>query len=72
MNKLSLFSQLNKPNKQTGLKIQHSFILFHYVADPATYLASNSGPGPYFPLRTACLVSTGKDEYFFVFVLSPY
>ena len=25
------------------------------MADPATFLDSNSDPGPYFPLRTACL-----------------
>ena len=43
MNKLSLFSWLNELSKQSALKGQHNFILFYiYVADPATFLASNN------------------------------
>ena len=44
INRLSLFSWLNKPNKSTDLKgQQHNFILLHwYLADPDTFLASSS------------------------------
>ena len=31
-----------------------------YVVDPAKCPASNSGLGPYFPLRTACLFFYAK------------
>ena len=40
-----LFSWLNKLNKKTDFKGQHSFTLSClYVADSATFLASNSVP----------------------------
>ena len=38
----------------------HTVLLCLYVADPATFLASNSVWGPYFPLRTASLFSYGN------------
>ena len=40
------------------------YTLFIYVADPATFLASNSFLGPYFPLRTASLFSYGRNKCF--------
>ena len=45
--------------KQMALKDKHTFTLFHclYVADPATFPASNSVQ---FPLRTAGLFTCGK------------
>ena len=45
------------------------FMLFYfvYVADPATFLASNSVVGPYFPLRAARLLTDGTK-----FVLLPH
>ena len=42
---LSLLSLLNK---QTALKGQHNFCFTLYVADPATFLASNSALGTLF------------------------
>ena len=36
-----------------------------YVADPATFLASNSVLGPYCPLRTAGLFTDGIKECIF-------
>ena len=41
--------------KQTDLKGQHNSRLLYFVflADPATFLASNRVLGPYFPLRAA-------------------
>ena len=51
---------MNKLNRQTDHKEQHNLYCCTcssslYVGDPATFLASNSILGPYFPLRTACL-----------------
>ena len=63
IHKLSSFSKLNK---QTGLKGQHSFILFHFIYMWRTltlFLASNSVLEPYFPLRAACLFSYGNNKY---------
>ena len=39
------------------------------MADPATFLASNSVLGPYFCLRTACLFSHGKIQSIFHLLL---
>ena len=47
----------------------HTVWLCLYVADPATFLASNSAPGPYCPLRTACLFSYGNNKYFWICVI---
>ena len=68
VNKPSLFSWQDKLNKQTDLKGQPDFMLFYffffflYVADSATFLASNGVLGPYFPLKTACLFTYGRIE----------
>ena len=35
----------------------YTVLLCLYVADPATFLASNSVLGPYVPLRTVCLLT---------------
>ena len=51
--KLSLFSCLNE---QTELKEQHKFTLFYVV-----YMW-RTPPGPYFPLRTACLATYVKHS----------
>ena len=48
----SLFSWLNKLNSQTDLKRTTQLILCLYVADPATFQASNSVLGPNFPLNS--------------------
>ena len=39
------------------------------MADPATFLSSNSVLGSYFPLRTACLFICGKNIHISEFVL---
>ena len=39
----------------------YTVLLCLYVADPATFLASNSALGPYFPLRTSCLFTCGEN-----------
>ena len=57
MSKLSLFSWSIKLNKKK---------LCLYVADPATFPASNS----VLELRTSCLFSSGKDKYFWVCVFT--
>ena len=49
--------------KQTDHDTIHTVLLCLHVADPATSLASNSVKGPYFPLRTACWFTDGKDFY---------
>ena len=67
LNELSSFSWLNK---QTNLKEQHSYILCLHVADPATFLTSIRVLRHYFPLRTACLLSNGNNEYFCICVLT--
>ena len=59
-----------KLNKQADLRGRQNFILCLHVADPATFLASNSVLGPYFPLRAACLFSNGKSKYFRVCVIT--
>ena len=44
----------------------HTYVLLClYVADPATFLASNSVLGPHFPLRTAGL-SVMEKKYTFL------
>ena len=40
----------------------HTVLLCLYVADPATFPASNSVLGPYFPLSTASSFTYGKYE----------
>ena len=66
----SLFSWPNKQmSKQTDLEGQESFKLFYFV-----YMWRTLPPvklqtvfwGPYFPLRTACLFSYGKNGHFWV------
>ena len=43
----------------------HTFLLIClYVADPATFVPSNSVLGTYYPLRTACLITYGNNKYF--------
>ena len=39
-------------------------LLCLYVADPATFLASNSVLGLYFPLRNSLLILLWKNKYF--------
>ena len=53
---------LNKLNKQSDLKGQHSFMLFYfvYMEDPATFVPSNSVLGILF----SGLFTHGKDKYF--------
>ena len=42
----------------------YTVLLHLYVADPATFLSSDSVLGPYSPLRTAGLFTDGKNKYF--------
>ena len=58
VNNLSSFPWLNKLIKETGLKGQHSFILYYWQTLPPC--------GPYFPLRTACLCANGKIYYYLI------
>ena len=62
INKLSLFSRLNK---QTDLKGQHTVLLCLYVADPATCLASNSVLGTLFPTKTSLFIQLWKKYIYF-------
>ena len=62
LNKQAVFVFVNKLNELADVKGQHSFLPFYfclYVADPATFLASNSVLF-ILSLRTACLLSYGK------------
>ena len=76
------FKCLNKLNKQTllfpwlklqsDLKGQHDFMLFYFV-----YMSWTLPPfcllvfwGPYFPLRTACIFSYGKIQYFWIWIIT--
>ena len=52
INKLFLFSCLNKLNTQTDLKGPY----FVYVADPATFLASNSVAGTLFSSENSLFI----------------
>ena len=57
---------MNTLNEHADHKGRHSFLLFYfclYVADPATFLASNSVMF-IFSLRTACLFSYGEKYIF--------
>ena len=48
----------------------YTVLLCVYVADPATFLASNSVLGPYSPLKTACLLTYGQHTYFPVCIIA--
>ena len=56
-NKLSAHASLN------NLTLKDNFIPFHFVFFKLFW-------GPCFPQRTACLLSYGKDEYFWVCLIS--
>ena len=54
-----------------NLKVQfkntvYTVLLHLYVADPATFLASDCVVQPYFPLRTACLFTDEKNVYYYL------
>ena len=61
INKLSLFSWLNKLNQQAVLYLRVC------VADPAIFLASNS---VYLPLRAACLFN--NKIYFWICIIASW
>ena len=62
---------MNKVNKQSDFKGQHSFILFYlYVADPATFLASNSGLGSLFSSENSVFIQLWKKLIFILFNLN--
>ena len=60
MTELTLFLWLNKLNKQTDIKGQHTSTLFNF-GGPCHL--SNSVLGSYLPLRTACLFSYALYYY---------
>ena len=63
--KIEIFitQQINWPWRTTQF---HTVLLCLYLADPATFLASNSVVGPHFLLRRACLFRHGKNKHFWV------
>ena len=67
MNKVSLFSWLTELNKQTDLKGQHSLLCL-YVADSATFLASNSVLGPCFSSEDSLFTQSWKKIHISEFV----
>ena len=52
-----LLQDTHWPNRTTRL---HTVVPCLFLADPATFLSSNSVLGSYFPLRKACSFSYGK------------
>ena len=70
-NSVPFHDWLNWLNKLSLKDNTVSYTLCLYVADPATFLASDSVPGPYFSLRTSCLFRHGKNNIS-QFVLSPH
>ena len=65
---LYLFSLLNK---QTDLTGQHNFLLFYFVlhvADPATFLASNSGLGTLFSSENSLFIQIWRGNITFFLI----
>ena len=57
-------NQFSWANWMTKLTLKGNTISYClYLADPASFLASDSVLGPYFPLRTACLFSSINSLY---------
>ena len=61
--------QTKLPQRTTQL---HIVLLCLYVADPATFQASNSVLEAYFHLTTACLFSYGQKKNISEFILLPH